>query len=63
MLDAKTALGIASIVTSSAIGIVGLVIESRKTTKLSNEDIDLVADKTANKVIEKLGVLQTSDED
>ena len=56
MLDAKTILGVASLIVTSSIGIVGLVIESKKTNKLTDEDIDLVAEKTADKVIEKLAV-------
>jgi|LGVF01.2.fsa_nt_gb hypothetical protein len=58
MFNAKTVLGITSIIMSSTIGIIGLVIESKKTNKLTDEDIELVADKTADKVIEKLAIMQ-----
>lgn len=57
MPNAKTVLGIASFVTTSVIGVIGLIIEAKKTNKLSNDDIELIANKTADKVIEKLAIM------
>lgn len=57
MFNAKTVLGVTSIIMSSTIGIIGLIMESKKTNKLTDEDIELIADKTSDKVVEKLAIM------
>ena len=57
-MKSNTIIAIISLVSSTVIGVAGVIIESKKQTEISNEDKQDIAERPADEVIKKLSKLE-----